>query len=312
MLGAYVPKSVGSQCPLPFGGGPDARCIDRRRRTGGRRGRDAAGARRRARPPDRSRRVPARQALRRYREPRRPRDPAPARDGGDARRQGPADRRHVRHGGRRRHRRPLSERVARAIAGAAGARRRPAGSGRCSRRAIRGARCRPSCACGPPTRHPLPVSSSAVDGSERTIRSRVVIAADGRRSTIAFGLGLARHPRRPRRWAIGGYFENVQRMSSLGEMHIRRGRYIGVAPLPGGIVNVCLVRPSQPADDALRDTVALLRQELARDPVLADRFVGCAAGGVLRSCSVLWPSIAPARRCGDSCWRVTRPASSIR
>lgn len=113
----------------------------------------------------------------------------------------------------------------------------------------------------------------AVRGSERTLRSRVVIAADGRRSTIAFGLGLARHPRKPRRWAIGAYFENVQRMTALGEMHVRRGRYIGVAPLPGGLTNVCLVRPSQPADGALRDAGALLRDHLARDPLLADRFL---------------------------------------
>ena len=56
-------------------------------------------------------------------------------------------------------------------------------------------------------------------------------------------------------------------------MHIRQGRYIGVAPLPGGLANVCLVKPSQPADAALRDAGVLLRGELARDPVLAERFV---------------------------------------
>ena len=115
----------------------------------------------------------------------------------------------------------------------------------------------------------------AVNGADREIRAPVVIAADGRRSTIAFGLGLARHPSRPRRWAVGAYFENVSGPSRdvpLGEMHIRRGRYIGVAPLPGGVTNVCLVRPSQPADNALRDPESLLRSELACDPMLADRF----------------------------------------
>jgi len=81
------------------------------------------------------------------------------------------------------------------------------------------------------------VGGVVVDGqpSERTIRARVVIAADGRRSALAFGLGLARHPERPRRWAIGAYFENVSRMSAFGEMHVRRGGYIGVAPIPGGL-----------------------------------------------------------------------------
>src|SRR5580704_7083934 len=80
-------------------------------------------------------------------------------------------------------------------------------------------------------------------GREREIRAPVTVAADGRRSTLAFGLGLARHPPRPRRWAIGAYYENAGGMSLLGEMHVRRGRYIGVAAVPGGITNVCLVKP---------------------------------------------------------------------
>jgi menaquinone-9 beta-reductase len=134
-------------------------------------------------------------------------------------------------------------------------------------------------------------------GGEHRVDARVTIAADGRRSTIAFGLGLARHPARPRRWAIGAYYENFvhgvgpgdrpgtdrgqtgDRPGSdpsltpgvLGEMHIRRGRYIGVAPIPGGLTNVCLVRPSRPGDAELRDPAALLSRELRRDPLLRDR-----------------------------------------
>jgi flavin-dependent dehydrogenase len=111
------------------------------------------------------------------------------------------------------------------------------------------------------------------NGSSRDIRARVTIAADGRRSAIAFGLGLARHPERPRRWAIGGYFD-LPSSSALGEMHIRRGRYIGVAPVPGGATNVCLVKPSGPGDADLRDPAALLMRELARDSMLRGRFAG--------------------------------------
>ena len=122
-----------------------------------------------------------------------------------------------------------------------------------------------------------PVVSGVIvsaNGSGRTIRSRVVIAADGRRSTIAFGLGLARHPVRPRRWAIGAYFDQVVGMSTFGEMHVRREGYIGVAPLPGGVANVCLVRRRQTSDNGLRDAEGLLRRELARDPMLGERFGG--------------------------------------
>ncbi len=51
-------------------------------------------------------------------------------------------------------------------------------------------------------------------GREVAVFAPVTIAADGRHSTIAFGLGLARHPRSPRRWAIGAYFENFVPLGS--------------------------------------------------------------------------------------------------
>ena len=117
---------------------------------------------------------------------------------------------------------------------------------------------------------------------EMAISAPITIAADGRHSTIAFGLGLAQHPRSPRRWAIGAYFtdfapERWRRRAGgvpeavVGEMHIRAGRYLGVAAVPGGLTNVCLVKPSGPADPLLADPAALLLGELARDPLLADR-----------------------------------------
>src|SRR6266446_4332024 len=123
------------------------------------------------------------------------------------------------------------------------------------------------------------VVSGVIVNDERMLRARVVIAADGRHSTLAFALGLARHPEHPRRWAIGAYFENVAQLSPFGEMHVRRGGYIGVAPVPGGLTNVCLVKPRETpghvaasSDATFRDPEALLRRELARDPVLRERF----------------------------------------
>jgi flavin-dependent dehydrogenase len=118
----------------------------------------------------------------------------------------------------------------------------------------------------------------AAGGHESRAAARITIAADGRHSTIAFGLGLAGHPPRPRRWAIGGYFEYflpaaVDR-STLGEMHVRRGFYVGVAPIPGGLTNVCLVKPSFAGDAALGDPATLLTGTLANDPLLRDRAAG--------------------------------------
>jgi flavin-dependent dehydrogenase len=125
---------------------------------------------------------------------------------------------------------------------------------------------------------------ASVGRSDVEIAAPITIAADGRHSALAFSLGLARHPDRPRRWAIGAYYENVVPFgvrhpadpdltpAVFGEMHVRRGRYIGVAPVPGGLTNVCLVRPSQPGDADLRNPERLLARELARDRLLRDRF----------------------------------------
>jgi flavin-dependent dehydrogenase len=109
-------------------------------------------------------------------------------------------------------------------------------------------------------------------GFKRAIRASATIAADGRCSRIAFGLGLSRHPRRPRRWAVGVYAERVDGTSPLGEMHIRRGCYIGVAPLPNGLTNVCLVKPSAGGDVDLADPLGAVKAALSRDRVLRDRF----------------------------------------
>src|SRR5581483_3712369 len=103
-------------------------------------------------------------------------------------------------------------------------------------------------------------------------RARVTIVADGRHSRIAFGLGLARHPAAPRRWAVGAYYADVDGLSDFGEMHVRKDRYIGVARLPGGVTNVCLVRESGGGDRAFADPAAALARDIGRDPLLGDRF----------------------------------------
>jgi flavin-dependent dehydrogenase len=105
------------------------------------------------------------------------------------------------------------------------------------------------------------------------VHAPITIAADGRRSRLAFALGLARQPAHPRRWAIGAYFDGVPGPAGFGEMHIRPGRYIGVAPVPGGLTNACVV-VAEPRSGALSEPSALLVATLRRDPTLAERFAG--------------------------------------
>jgi menaquinone-9 beta-reductase len=126
--------------------------------------------------------------------------------------------------------------------------------------------------------------------------ARIVIAADGRRSTVAVGRGLSRQPTRPRRWAIGAYFTGVLGGTRLGEMHIRHGHYIGVAPLPGGVTNACLVVPHIAGDAPITEPAALLRRYLSADRQLAPRF---AEARQVSSPTVLGPMAVEARAAGE-------------
>jgi flavin-dependent dehydrogenase len=102
------------------------------------------------------------------------------------------------------------------------------------------------------------------------VRAHVVIAADGSYSQLARSLGLARLATTPRRWAVGTYFTDVVHDSRLGEMHIRRGKYFGVAQLPGGLTNLCIVSADR---NTLRDSSLLIRETIQTEAVLKDRFV---------------------------------------
>ena len=108
-----------------------------------------------------------------------------------------------------------------------------------------------------------PSKREAVD-----VRARMTIAADGRRSSLAMRLGLARHPQR-RRWAVGAYFDDVDEMSGAGEMHIRGSAYLGIAPLPGGIANACFVTSRR---SGWRDPEGQLLRAIEGDPRIRERF----------------------------------------
>ena len=105
-------------------------------------------------------------------------------------------------------------------------------------------------------------------GRRERYTAPVIIAADGRYSRVARDLQLTRTPERPRRWAVGGVFAGVTGLSSFGEMHVREGRYFGVAPLAGGYANGCLVTANR---EMLR-VPGVLMKAMRSDPQTAERF----------------------------------------
>jgi flavin-dependent dehydrogenase len=118
------------------------------------------------------------------------------------------------------------------------------------------------------------------------------IAADGRQSVLAFGLGLGAHPRQPWRWAVGARFSGVSSLSARGELHLRRGHYVGVAPLSTDLANAYVVTADR---RKLARPVALLGETLDRDPLLRDRFARAASESPV---VCLGPLAVDARACG--------------
>jgi flavin-dependent dehydrogenase len=114
-------------------------------------------------------------------------------------------------------------------------------------------------------------------GSTRAVRGRIVLAADGRRSRLGEACGLSGCAARPRRWAIGAYFEGVAGLTSLGEMHVRDGHYLGVAPTADGRANACLVQAYRQGEGRWPSPDALLGARLAADPLLGPRFATATA-----------------------------------
>jgi menaquinone-9 beta-reductase len=130
------------------------------------------------------------------------------------------------------------------------------------------------------------------DRGEPRCAARLVIAADGRASRLGAALGLVRFARQPRRWAFGAYYEGVAGMSTRGEMHIRYDGYIGVAPVPGGLTNVCVVRESPRVNQQ-----RVVADAIAADDLLRDRF---ARASVVSPVSVLGPLAVDASAAGTA------------
>ena len=113
------------------------------------------------------------------------------------------------------------------------------------------------------------VELATARGAAESARAPVTVAADGRGSVVGVALGLASRPVRPRRWVVGGYYTDVDALGPYGEMHVRRGHFVGVAPLPGGLANVCVVSADR---RRFADPAAFLHRVLSADVTLRDRF----------------------------------------
>ena len=110
-------------------------------------------------------------------------------------------------------------------------------------------------------------------GGEKTVlRSRIVVGADGLRSVVGRRLGLVRTRTWPKRIGLISHYRGISGMRGMGEMHVERGGYLGLAEVGHGITNVGIVIPMSRAAAISGDREEFFAQWIASRPHLASRF----------------------------------------
>ena len=112
----------------------------------------------------------------------------------------------------------------------------------------------------------------ATGEEERRLSCRLVVGADGRRSVVARRLGLLREHATLRRFAVRGHWQGMEGLADVGEMHVARGGYCGVAPLAASLANVAFVLDRRDMTSAAGDLEGFYRREIERRwPRIAER-----------------------------------------
>jgi menaquinone-9 beta-reductase len=133
--------------------------------------------------------------------------------------------------------------------------------------------------------------------SRHTLRSRLVIGADGHHSVVARSLGLDRAVPWPRRTALVAHVHGVPDPGSFGQLHVTATGYAGIAPLESGITNVAFVSGTDRVADRSQPLQAFFDEELRRIPAVADLLADAEQIGPVRGVGPLARRVS--RPCGD-------------
>jgi flavin-dependent dehydrogenase len=99
-------------------------------------------------------------------------------------------------------------------------------------------------------------------GEARTLGARAVVAADGAQSLLAQAAGLRRRRAGPRRFAIGGHYEDVAPPPGELSMIVDGAAYLAVNPLTADCSNVMLVLPGDRVAPGTGGVEAFVREQM--------------------------------------------------
>ncbi len=106
---------------------------------------------------------------------------------------------------------------------------------------------------------------------EEPISADWIIGADGARSAVARFIGVERPVRFPRRLGLVAHYTGIPELTDHGEMHVGPDWYVGLAPTPGGELNVGMALP---LSDGGRSAGARFAAAIDGLPAVARRLAG--------------------------------------
>jgi len=128
-------------------------------------------------------------------------------------------------------------------------------------------------------------------GATRSIRTAVVVGADGPHSVVARAAGVARPARLPVRIGLTYHLADADPTAARdARMRVLRDGYVGIAPVAGGRVNVGIVLGRSWRDRLARDGArAVAAGIVAAIPPSADDAAAWRAGDPLDTVAGAWP-----------------------
>jgi flavin-dependent dehydrogenase len=130
-------------------------------------------------------------------------------------------------------------------------------------------------------------------GNSQERSADLIIGADGLRSVIGRRLGLIKPAKWPRRIALVTHYSGARDVGDVGEMHVERGGYCGIASVGNGLVNVAVVVPVSRGAEVAIDRTEFLESWIAERPVLAAKLGSATRVGEVRATG---PFASSARR----------------
>ena len=110
-----------------------------------------------------------------------------------------------------------------------------------------------------------------VTGRDEVVTAGWTVGADGTRSSVSRLVGADRGLRFPRRIGLVAHYSGNGGLSEHGEMHVGPGYYVGLAPTPGGELNVGMALPMGSRRGSARDR---FEGAIAGLPSVARRLAG--------------------------------------